>query len=160
LIIRSYCCLRPGVKNVSENIRVRSIVGRFLEHSRIYYFHNGGQSLLYVGSADPMPRNIDRRVEVLFPIEDSVMQKDIVHNILNAYLQDTAKAHMLQADGTYVRRSSLVEDEPLFNSQLWFLNGRNPEDLPQAQLVIPQVKRESSGKKSDESKAAEKETAE
>ncbi|MCB8943424.1 MAG: polyphosphate kinase 1 [Ardenticatenaceae bacterium] len=138
LIIRGFCCLRPGIKGVSENIRVRSIVGRFLEHSRIYYFHNQGKPVLYLGSADPMPRNIDRRVEVLFPIEDPVMQKDIVHNILNPYLQDTAKAYILQADGSYMRQSERVaEGHPLFNSQLWFLNGRNPDTLPHIQLQSP-----------------------
>ncbi len=141
LIIRGFCCLRPGVKGISENICVRSIVGRFLEHSRIYYFHNQGQPLLYAGSADPMPRNLDRRVEALFPIEDPVMQKDIINHILNVYLLDTAKAHILQADGTYIRRADLLEkDEPLFNSQLWFLNGRNPNELPRAQLEFPNGK--------------------
>jgi polyphosphate kinase len=92
-----------------------------------------------------MPRNLDRRVEALFPIEDPVMQKDIINHILNVYLLDTAKAHILQADGTYIRRADLLEkDEPLFNSQLWFLNGRNPNELPRAQLEFPngQVQRD------------------
>jgi polyphosphate kinase len=156
LIIRSFCCLRPGVKGVSENIRVRSIVGRFLEHSRIYYFHNQGKPQLYAGSADPMPRNLDRRVEALFPIEDPVMQKDIINHILNVYLLDTAKAHILQADGTYIPRSSLLEkDEPLFNSQMWFLNGRHPQDLPRTQLEFPngQAKKDEPTKKIAEPKA-------
>jgi polyphosphate kinase len=141
LIIRSYCCLRPGVKDVSENIRVISIVGRFLEHSRIYYFHNQGNTQVYIGSADPMPRNIDRRVEILFPIEDPVMKADIVDNILNVYLLDTAKAHMLQSDGSYIPHAQLMdEEEPLFSCQDWFMNGRKASQLPRAQLTSPNGK--------------------
>jgi polyphosphate kinase len=128
LIVRGICCLRPGVKGVSENIRVLSIVGRFLEHSRIYYFHNKGESDLYVGSADLMPRNIDRRVEVLFPIESEDLRQDIIKNIIEAYLRDTEKGHWLQADGRYISAASLMdENEDPFNSQIWFMNGR---DLP------------------------------
>jgi polyphosphate kinase len=125
LIIRGICCLRPGLPGISENIRVISVVGRFLEHSRIYYFHNRGDASLYTGSADLMPRNIDRRVEVLFPIEDPLMRQDVVDNILNVYLQDTEKGYLLQQDGNYVPRASLLDEpESLFNSQAWFLNGR------------------------------------
>ena len=125
LIVRGICCLRPGMKGVSENIRVLSIVGRFLEHSRIYYFHNKGKSDLYVGSADLMPRNIDRRVEVLFPIESERLQQDIIENIVQVYMRDTAKGHWLQKDGRYVPASeNLDETDELFNSQLWFMNGR------------------------------------
>jgi polyphosphate kinase len=128
LIVRGICCLRPGVKGVSENIRVLSIVGRFLEHSRIYYFHNKGESDLYVGSADLMPRNIDRRVEVLFPIESEDLRQDIIKNIIEAYLRDTEKGHWIQADGRYISAASLLdENEDPFNSQIWFMNGR---DLP------------------------------
>lgn len=125
LIIRSICCLRPGVPRVSDNIRVISIVGRFLEHSRIYYFHNLGQPDLYLGSADMMPRNIDRRVEVMFPIENPQMREEIVENILKVHLQDTAQGRWLQADGTYVPAAALQDqDAPLFNSQLYLLNRR------------------------------------
>jgi polyphosphate kinase len=125
LIIRSICCLRPGVKGVSENIRVLSVVGRFLEHSRIYYFHNRGEPDLYVGSADLMPRNIDRRVEVLFPIEQPLLRQEIKEHILEIYLKDTAKGHLLQPDGRYIPAHNATEDgEELFNSQEWFLNGR------------------------------------
>ena len=125
LIIRGICCLRPGVPGVSDNIRVLSIVGRFLEHSRIYYFHNQGDYDLYLGSADMMPRNIDRRVEVLFPIKNEQLQQEIVENILKIELQDTAQGHWLQANGTYVPASTLQEDSaPLFNSQLYLLNRR------------------------------------
>jgi polyphosphate kinase len=123
LIIRGICGLRPGIAGVSENIQVMSIVGRFLEHSRIYYFHNDGEPAIYMGSADLMPRNLDRRVEVLFPIEDANLQRKIVENILAVQLRDTAKSHILQSDGEYIPRRYLVgEDEPLFDSQAWFLS--------------------------------------
>ncbi len=124
LIIRGICCLRPGVAGVSDNIRVMSIVGRFLEHSRIYYFHNQGQPEVYLGSADPMPRNIDRRVEVLFPLENEGVRQEVIR-LLNIYLHDTAKSHLLQSDGRYLPRiSTLAEGEEPFNSQLWLLYGR------------------------------------
>lgn len=132
LIVRGICCLRPGLEGISENIRVLSIVGRFLEHSRIYYFENGSSPAIYVGSADMMPRNINRRVEVLFPIESQTLQAEIVENILNPQLRDTAKGYWLQADGTYRPASEGVpENEPLFNSQSWFLNGRTTLLQPQ-----------------------------
>lgn len=135
LLVRGICCLRPGVPGVSENIRVLSIVGRFLEHARIYYFRNDGLSEVYVGSADLMPRNIDRRVEVLFPIEDEALRNDILTKILAVQLQDTAKGHMLMRDGSYVPVASRAPaDEPLLNSQLWFLNGRSPEPQPAPRL--------------------------
>lgn len=125
LIIRGICCLRPGLPGVSENIRVVSIVGRFLEHSRIYYFHDAGQPDIYLGSADPMPRNIDRRVEVLFPVESDSVRQQII-SLLNIYLHDTAKSHLLQPEGHYVARSTdLSEGEEPFNSQLWLLHGRH-----------------------------------
>ncbi len=134
LIVRGICCLRPGLPSVSENIRVTSIVGRFLEHSRIYYFHNQGEPDVFVGSADLMPRNIDRRVEVLFPVEDPILRQEIVENILDVYLQDTERSHRLQADGSYHRNNlSIPESGETFNSQAWFLNGRetlqHPSDI-------------------------------
>jgi polyphosphate kinase len=122
LIIRGICCLRPGLAGISENINVISVVGRFLEHSRIYYFHNDGDSEMLIGSADLMPRNIDRRVEILFPIENETMRRYIVDNILDVYLRDTEKAYVLQGDGTYIARSEEIEDgQQLFNSQQHFL---------------------------------------
>ena len=122
LIVRGICGLRPGIQGVSENIQVMSIVGRFLEHSRIYYFHNNGAPALYMGSADLMPRNLDRRVEVLFPIEDPAMMQYIVEDILAVCLRDTAKSHILQSDGRYIPRRYLLEgDGPYFDSQKWFL---------------------------------------
>lgn len=139
LIIRGFCCLRPGVKGVSENIRVKSIVGRFLEHSRIYYFHNKGNPDIYVGSADPMPRNINRRVEVLFPIEDEPERQQIT-TFLAAYLHDTAKSHLLQSDGRYLPAiDQLGEGEEPFNSQLWFLNGRHTDQAPFDLTVLPVI---------------------
>lgn len=103
LIVRGICCLRPGIQGVSENIRVVSIVGRFLEHSRIFYFRNNGNEEIYTGSADTMPRNLDRRVEVLFPIEDPGLNRYIREQLLDLYLSDSARARFMQADGSYVR---------------------------------------------------------
>lgn len=125
LLIRGICCLRPGIPGISDNIRVLSVVGRFLEHSRIYYFENRGDPDMYIGSADLMPRNIDRRVEVLFPIEDEEMRTAVVNDILEVYLRDTEKSYVLQADGEYIPRKSLLgKAQSSFNSQLWLLNGR------------------------------------
>jgi polyphosphate kinase len=119
LIVRGMCCLRPGLKGISENIRVVSIIGRFLEHSRIYYFGNGGQPMVYLGSADWMPRNFDRRVEVVFPVEDEGLKARITDEILPAYLADNVKARLLLPDGTYERRHP-VGDEPTQQAQLTF----------------------------------------
>ncbi|HZP62779.1 MAG TPA: polyphosphate kinase 1 [Terriglobales bacterium] len=103
LIVRGICALRPGVRGVSDHITVRSIVGRFLEHSRIYYFANGGEEEIFLGSADWMPRNLYERVEVLFPIKDELLRERVRQEILGTYLADTLKARILQKDGTYVR---------------------------------------------------------
>ena len=100
LIIRGICCLKVGIPKVSENISVRSIVGTFLEHSRIFYFENGGLEELYMGSADWMPRNLDKRVEILFPVEDEDLKEEVKH-ILDIQLADTLKAHELKPDNTY-----------------------------------------------------------
>ena len=101
LIIRGICCLRPGVEEMSENIRVRSIVDRFLEHSRVWHFGNGGRPEVFVGSADWMPRNFFRRIEVVFPVEDGVLRERIMTEVLERQLADSAKARLLQADGSY-----------------------------------------------------------
>jgi polyphosphate kinase len=101
LIVRGICCLRPGVPGVSENITVRSIVGRFLEHSRIYYFENACQPEVFVGSADWMPRNLFRRIETAFPIEDGVLRDRVINEILKISLADNVKARVLRADGSY-----------------------------------------------------------
>ncbi|HEX6821737.1 MAG TPA: polyphosphate kinase 1 [Candidatus Sulfotelmatobacter sp.] len=103
LIVRGICALRPGVRGVSENIRVRSIVGRFLEHSRIYYFANGGDEEIYIGSADWMPRNLYERVEVLVPLRDEMLRQRVRQEILDAYLADNRKARILLKDETYIR---------------------------------------------------------
>jgi len=123
LFVRGICCLRPGVPDVSENIQVTSIVGRFLEHSRIYYFHNGGKEEIYLGSADLMPRNIDRRVEVLFPVQDEHMIRHIYDNILTYYFRDNLKARKMLSDGSFVREKPQDGDEGL-NIQNWFISTR------------------------------------
>src|SRR5579871_4945361 len=103
LIVRGICALRPGIRGVSDRIRVRSIVGRFLEHSRIYYFANDGQEEIYLSSADWMPRNLYERVEVMFPVLDPLLRERVRQEILQSYLSDTLKARILQRDGSYVR---------------------------------------------------------
>ena len=120
LLVRGICCLRPGVPNVSENIRVISVVGRFLEHSRIFYFRNGGEEEIYMGSADLMPRNLDNRVEVLFPIEDESIKREVITDVLGSYLRDNVKARVLQPDGTYVQQHP--GKGPGFDAQLALLN--------------------------------------
>ena len=117
LIVRGICCLRAGIKGLSEHIRVRSIVGTFLEHSRIFYFENNGNAEYYMGSADWMPRNLDKRVEILFPVEDPILQEEIYH-ILHIQLSDTVKAQLLKPDGTYEKVDKRGKT-PL-NSQLYF----------------------------------------
>ncbi len=121
LIVRGMCCLRPGVPGLSENIRVISIVGRFLEHSRIYYFRNGGSEDIYLGSADLMPRNLDRRVEILFPIQDPRLIRQLRDHVLATYLADNVRARVMQPDGTYVRDQPEPGATPL-DSQANLLN--------------------------------------
>ncbi len=117
LIIRGICCLKVGIPGVSENITVRSIVGNFLEHSRIFYFHNGGDTEIYMGSADWMPRNLDRRVEIIFPVlEDSIKEKAL--HILQVELQDNVKAHVLTLEGEYIKIDKRGKN--LVNSQKQF----------------------------------------
>jgi polyphosphate kinase len=103
LIVRGICALRPGVRGVSDHIRVRSIVGRFLEHSRIFYFSNAGEEEIYMGSADWMPRNLYERVEVLVPLRDEMLRERVRHEILDAYLADNRKSRILLKDATYMR---------------------------------------------------------
>lgn len=117
LIVRGICCLKVGIPGVSDNISVRSIVGDFLEHSRIFYFENNGNPEVFCGSADWMPRNLERRVEILFPIEDAQLKEKVEH-ILELELQDIKKAHIMQADGTYSKKS--VKGRKAMSSQAEF----------------------------------------
>ena len=123
LFVRGICCMRPGIPGVSENIQITSIVGRFLEHSRIYYFKNGDNEEIYLGSADLMPRNIDRRVEVLFPVQDKLMIKHIKDEILACYAKDNVKARKMMPDGSYSRIKPQTDEEAL-SIQNWFISIR------------------------------------
>jgi polyphosphate kinase len=125
LLVRGMCCLRPGAPNLSENIRVISIVGRFLEHSRIYYFRNGGNEQIFLGSADLMPRNLDRRVEILFPVENPKLIRQLRDQVLAVYLADNVKARQMQANGTYLRVKSQEGAESM-DSQLRLIGRRPP----------------------------------
>lgn len=120
LIIRGICCLRPGVPGWSENIRVTSIVGRFLEHSRIYYFANGGAESLYLGSADAMERNLDTRVEAVFPVEEDTIRDHILDELLPAYLRDTVNARELHEDGSWTTKMPASGEEP-FDAHAWMM---------------------------------------
>lgn len=120
LLARGICCLRPGLPGISENIQVLSVVGRFLEHSRIYYFRNGGNEEVYLGSADLMPRNIDRRVEVLFPVMDKLLIRQIRDDVLFMYFKDNLKARRMMPDGSYKRVVPSKGDEP-FSVQEWLI---------------------------------------
>jgi polyphosphate kinase len=121
LIVRGICCLRPGVNGLSENIRVISILGRFLEHSRIYYFYNGGNEQVYLGSADLMPRNINRRVEVLFPVQDMPLIRYLRDEVLQTALNDNVKARVMQPDGSYIHLHP-KDGETSLSLQTWLLN--------------------------------------
>lgn len=123
LQVRSICCLRPGVPGISENIRVTSIVGRFLEHPRIFYFHNDGDEEILLGSADLMPRNLDRRVETLFPVEDPQIRAALRDNILGVHLRDNMQARVLMPEGDYKRLTPKKDAEEI-NSQLWMIAHR------------------------------------
>jgi polyphosphate kinase len=121
LIIRGICCLIPGVKGLSENIQVISIVGRYLEHSRVYYFYNNGKEEIYLSSADLMQRNLERRVEIAFPVEDENLKYSILHNLLHISFKDNVKARILLPNGKYVRKNP-QEGAKKINSQEWLMN--------------------------------------
>jgi len=144
LIIRGLSILRPGVKGLSERIHVRSIVGRFLEHSRIFHFANGGDDEIYLGSADWMPRNLFERCEVVFPVRDPAAKARIHDEILPAYLADTTKARLQQSDGSYLRASKVLKDAPSFAAQDFLMRlaeGKADLDaLPKPQPDKPAVK--------------------
>jgi polyphosphate kinase len=123
-IVRGICCLRPGIAGVSESIRVRSIVGRFLEHSRIYAFENGGDAEIFIGSADLMERNIDRRVEVLCPVRDPEIRRYLRGTLLSAYLRDGTRATILRSDGHYERIHEMRTDS--VDAQQFLMSNRPP----------------------------------
>jgi len=133
LLVRGVCCLRPGVHGVSDQIRVTSIVGRFLEHSRIFYFRNGGKEEIYIGSADMMPRNLNRRVEVLFPVDDEELLRRVRDEILAEYLVDNVKARHMQPDGSY-KRAQRSDGQGGLNSQE-ILMGIVPKGRKKSRLV-------------------------
>ena len=120
LIVRGVCTLRPGVPGLSENITVRSIIGRFLEHSRVFYFANGGDDEVYIGSADWMSRNLNYRIEVVAPVSDPSLKHYLKDVMLAAYLRDNTKARELQPDGSYAKVSRQPGERP-FNSQEFFI---------------------------------------
>jgi polyphosphate kinase len=145
MIVRGLSILRPGVKGLSENIRVRSIVGRFLEHSRIFHFANGGNDEIYMGSADWMPRNLFERCEVVFPVRDPAVLARIHDEILPAYLADTVKARLQQPDGSYIRASKLMKDAKPFSSQEFLMQlaeGKAELDaIPKPNATKPQARK-------------------
>ena len=145
LIIRGVCILRPGVKGLSDRIRVRSIVGRFLEHSRIFYFANGGDEEIFIGSADWMPRNLFERCEVVFPVRDPAARARIHDEIIPALLADTTKARLLQPDGTYLRAFKALTGAPAFSSQDFLMQlAEGKADvaaIPRSQTSRPAPKR-------------------
>jgi polyphosphate kinase len=140
LIVRGICCLRPGVPGVSDRITVRSIIGRFLEHSRLWYFENGGDAEVYLGSADLMDRNLNRRVETMCPVLDAGLRRYLRETVLDAYLKDTANAWFLGADGEYTRAP--VSDTP-FAAQDYLLDQAPPagafEIVESAEVVTPEA---------------------
>jgi len=123
LLVRGICSLVPGVKDLSENIRVISVLGRYLEHSRIFYFHNNGKEEIYLGSADLMPRNLNHRVEVVFPVERLEHIRYLRDHVLETYLKDNSSARIMQPDGTYKRLRSSNENKKV-DIQNWLM--QNP----------------------------------
>lgn len=141
LIVRGICSLRPGIPGISENIQVRSIIGRFLEHSRVYYFGNNGNEEILLGSADMMQRNLNTRVEALFPVQAKELRRTILENMLKPILADTVNAHILQPDGTY-RSVHPTDGQKPFDCQAWFLThplfSLRDEDTPDTTIsAIP-----------------------
>lgn len=133
LIIRGICCLRPGIPGLSENIAVKSIVGRFLEHSRIFYFENACRPKVYIGSADWMPRNFFHRIETVFPIEDGALRDRVINEILAGCLADNAKSRFLQPDGSYQRPPSLADTPPVDCQQEFMRRAAATSSHPQSQ---------------------------
>ena len=146
LLVRGICCLRPGVPGVSETISVTSVVGRFLEHSRIYYFGNGGDPCVYIGSADLMPRNLDRRVEVLAPVEDPALIARLRDEILGTYLADNMRARWMRADGTYERLSPDEGEKPIDSQEALLAIRRGVEQKRKKKAKLGTVVRKKSGR--------------
>ena len=136
LIVRGICSLKVGIPGISDNISVRSIVGSFLEHTRIYYFLNGGQEEVYLASADWMPRNLDRRVEILFPIENENLKKEVMH-VLEIQLQDTLKAQIKQTDGSYEKVDR--RGKPALCAQEYFMEYARNLNKPQEDMLHDRV---------------------
>ena len=139
MIVRGICCLKVGIPGISENIHVRSIVGNFLEHSRIFFFLNDGEEELYMGSADWMPRNLEKRVEIVFPVEDEQIKKEVMH-ILDIQMKDNVKASILQADGTYTKPDK--RGKTLVNSQEYFCReaterAEKPKEQENSRVFVP-----------------------
>ena len=139
LIVRGICCLKVGIPGVSENITVRSIVGNFLEHARIFYFYSGGNEEVFMGSADWMPRNLEKRVEIVFPVEDEQIKKEVMH-ILDIQMKDNVKASILQADGTYTKPDK--RGKTLVNSQEYFCKeaterAEKPKEQENSRVFVP-----------------------
>jgi len=151
LLVRGICSLRPGIRGLSDRIRVCSIVGRFLEHSRIYHFENGGEPEVYLGSADWMPRNLHERVEVLFPLKSAPLRDRVLHEILAAYMADNVKARLLQKDGRYLRswqsprgrRRKPPSGRAAFSAQDFLIALAEGKQTPEA--IPPTVHRRASG---------------
>ena len=142
LLVRGICCLKTGVAGVSDNIRVFSIVGNYLEHSRIFIFDNDCDPDVYLASADWMPRNLERRVEIMFPIEDAELKENIIH-ILDEQFKDTAKKHVLMPDGSYKKKK--VSKENRFSCQTYFEEEaakllQKPGSLKDSRRFIPMEK--------------------
>ena len=139
LIVRGICCLKTGIPGISENITVRSIVGNFLEHSRIFYFYSDGHEEIFMGSADWMPRNLDKRVEIVFPVEDEKLKEEVKH-ILEMQLADNVKAHVLQPDGKYEkidkRGKVLMSSQDYFCEEAWE-RAKLPESAVDNRVFIP-----------------------
>lgn len=134
MIVRGICCLLPGIPGRTEHIRIISIVGRFLEHSRVYCFGSGAEERMYIASADFMTRNTERRVEIACPITEAPARQKI-HKILDACLRDTLKARVMQSDGTYLRRTP----EPRFDCQQFLLAGGGAPGTPRRRQARPRL---------------------
>jgi polyphosphate kinase len=153
LLVRGVCCLRPGIPGVSEGITVTSIVGRFLEHSRIYWFRNGGEEEVYLGSADLMPRNLDRRVEVVFPVRDPAVARHLRRDVLDVYLRDNLRARKMKADGSYQRLAPAPGEPPVDSQALLLERQRGLPPAPRRLSVAAPDGEEKGDRATDETAA-------